>query len=494
MASLNAENTTNQSKINLEDIELPEGPPDTSEENLPKLESVKINENSESDLDSDDDNSVKKVEKKETKVEKEEEKPKLGIVGLCNIGNTCYLNSVLQILSNLDDFRNFLFKLDFIDNLKKDVNDTLFCVTHRIIKHLWETTADDLRPRSFREKFVEKQKQFLGFEQQDSNEALVFLLDILHEEIARKIDINFELSDEISAFCLKLDNYFDNKSKFDEAEKKEKKASIQKLINSERSNALDYFAIKYLHEIAKNYSNISDYFGIISCELKKCPNCDSVKYQFQQNYVFQVPLPELNDDLIKASDTYKKLFEEKKEELKDKISNEELISKFCVNQIKNTNIYNLNDLLIHTTIPEIMDENNLYNCTNCSQKVKAICQQKLLKTPKYFIIHFKRFNHVMQGGNAIITKLKNLIKYDKVIDIKNLMVKDSFNTKYELVGGINHMGEYSGGHFTAFASNNNKWYNFNDSHVNHINIPETDIPLSPNAYMLIYKQCICVDI
>ena len=174
--------------------------------------------------------------------------------------------------------------------------------------------------------------------------------------------------------------------------------------------------------------------------------------------------------------------------MKDKISNEELISKFCVNQIKNTNIYNLNDLLIHTTIPEIMDENNLYNCTNCSQKVKAICQQKLLKTPKYFMIHFKRFNHVMQGGNAIITKLKNLIKYDKVIDIKNLMVKDCSNTKYELVGGINHMGEYSGGHFTAFASNNNKWYNFNDSHVNHINIPETDIPLSPNAYMLIYKQ------
>jgi ubiquitin C-terminal hydrolase len=51
------------------------------------------------------------------------------------------------------------------------------------------------------------------------------------------------------------------------------------------------------------------------------------------------------------------------------------------------------------------------------------------------------------------------------------------------------MGEYSGGHFTAFASNNNKWYNFNDSHVNHINIPETDIPLSPNAYMLIYRRC-----
>jgi uncharacterized UBP type Zn finger protein len=223
MTSLNVTNNQIQSNINLEEIELPEGPPsetevingptdtsvETSEETPPKLEIVKINEVS----DSDDDDDKKKVEK-------EEENPKLGIVGLCNMGNTCYLNSVLQILSNLDDFRNFLFKLDFVDNLKKDVNDTLFCVTHRIIKHLWETTADDLRPRSFREKFVEKQKQFLGFEQQDSNEALVFLLDILHEEIARKIDINFELSDEISAFCLKLDNYFDNKSKFSEDEKK----------------------------------------------------------------------------------------------------------------------------------------------------------------------------------------------------------------------------------------------------------------------------------
>ena len=149
MASLNVSNTQNQSKINLEDIELPEGPPsetevingptDTSDEKPPKLQSVKINENSESesDLDSDDDNNDKKVEKKVTKVEKDEEKPKLGIVGLCNMGNTCYLNSVLQILSNLDDFRNFLFNCDFVSNLKKDLDESLFVVTHRIIKQLW---------------------------------------------------------------------------------------------------------------------------------------------------------------------------------------------------------------------------------------------------------------------------------------------------------------------------------------------------------------------
>jgi hypothetical protein len=66
------------------------------------------------------------------------------------------------------------------------------------------------------------------------------------------------------------------------------------------------------------------------------------------------------------------------------------------------------------------------------------------------------------------------------------MIRPTENTKYEIVGGINHMGEYGFGHYTCFAKNNNKWYNFNDDSVNELNC--NGIPLSQHAYMLIYKK------
>jgi len=481
--SLNEANTTE--KINLDDIEFPEGP----EDNAPELEIVKLKDDSDDDSESSKTVTGKKKEN-EKKKEEEEEVPKMGRVGLNNMGNTCYLNSVLQTISNMDDFRKFLLEGSFLHNMdkEKDLEDTLFFQTHRIVNHLWKTTSDSLSPKSFREKFIEKQKQFYGYEQQDSHEAIQFLFDNLHEEIKRKITINISLTDEMTAFSSILDNYFTNKDKFGAEEKISKKMQIKKLINEKRMHSLDYFAMKYLTQFANNYSEIYDYFGIMTCEIKKCPECNHIKYNFDQNYIQHVILPDLDDESIMKSKRYLELFEKKKEELKDKVSDENLISKFCVNEIKNEYVYDLDDLLSHGQIPEIMDEKNLWNCPNCSKKVRAISQTKVFKASKYFIIHFKRFKHVIQNDKTFIFKVKNLIKYNKYIDIKNLMIKEPTSAKYELVSGILHMGEYNGGHFTSFALNNDKWVNYNDPNVSDIKISKDDIPLSSHAYMLIYKQ------
>ena len=40
-----------------------------------------------------------------------------GLSGLDNIGNTCYMNSVLQCLSNCDLFRDYLFNATFVKTL-----------------------------------------------------------------------------------------------------------------------------------------------------------------------------------------------------------------------------------------------------------------------------------------------------------------------------------------------------------------------------------------
>jgi len=419
----------------------------------------------------------------------EEELPKKGLVGLNNQGNTCYLNSVIQTLSNLDYFRNYLFEGNFIQSLKPELDDSLFYQTYRIIKHLWETTSNDLTPKSFRKKFIEKENQFMGYNQQDSQEAMQFIIDNLHEEIAQSIEINSEIKPEYEAFFKLCDNYYENQAKIDVNDKNNGTSndkSILKLIDANPTMALDYFALKFYKELSKKYSEISELFQSIVCELNKCPDCNHISYRFQQNFMIQLDFPELDDSLILESEQYKKFFEEKKEELKEKNLNEELISKFCINIIKDKYIYKLNDLLDNFQKVEQLGKDNTSTCDCCEKRVSKQKQHKLYKYPKYLIFHLKRFKHIMNNGESEINKVKNLVGYDEIININNMLIKPGKSTSYKLVGGINHIGAYEFGHFTNFSKNNNKWYNFNDDRVNEINC--NGVPISPNAYMLIYEQ------
>ena len=46
----------------------------------------------------------------------------LGTSGLINQGNTCYMNSIIQCLSNCEHFRNLLFNSNLIADLIKTNN------------------------------------------------------------------------------------------------------------------------------------------------------------------------------------------------------------------------------------------------------------------------------------------------------------------------------------------------------------------------------------
>jgi ubiquitin C-terminal hydrolase len=445
----------------------------------------------------------------------DEETPRKGVVGLNNLGNTCYLNSVLQTISNLDDFRTYLLSGTFVNELKDgiELEDSLFYQTHRIIKSLWETDQPWLGPKSFRRKFVEKQEMFQGSEQHDSHEAMQSLLDNLHEEIKKNMDVNISISPELKGFFEFCDKHYSEVAAYNSAVKSEEGKEVEvdkeafeqmklkwktnlKIIDSNPAKALDYFAMKFCKDFSTKYSEIYDFFASIDCVLTKCPDCNHMSYGFDNKNMISVEFPELSDDKIKESEVFKKLFAEKCEQLKEKISNEDLISKMCVSEVKQKQIFSLNDLLVHNQQARQLDVKNLWNCEVCEKQVQGLQQCKLYKNPKYLIVHLKRFNHLMIDREvdgriereAIMYKIKNLVTYDEKINIRHLMINDDGSKMdYEIVGGINHMGEYAGGHYTNFSKNANKWYNYNDHRVNELHC--NGIPLSPNAYMLIYRRC-----
>jgi ubiquitin C-terminal hydrolase len=470
MSSLNTStNEVNETKINIDHIEHPERPDDEDSDSEHQKIIEKLKEE------------FKKVKEIEIETKDDDgilEVPKKGVIGLNNMGNTCYLNAMLQILSNLDDFRTYLFDGNFVGALKGELDDSLFYQTFRIIKHLWESSADSLSPKSFKNKFVQKEMQFMGFNQQDSHEALHFLLDILHEEIAQPIDIDVTIEPELGDFFNICDQFYNNEG--------EKNKDLLKIIDANKEKTLDYFAMKYYNNLSKSYSEVADMFQSVTCDLLQCPDCEHIKYNFNKQYITELCFPNSSDEKIKSLDAYETLHAKVKDDLKEKTTDDTIISKLCINEIKNKYVYKLDDLLHDSQKIETLDSDNLWFCENCEKKVAANKQHKIYKNPKYLVIHFKRFESITINGNTNIVKLKNLVGYNEQIDIADLMIRPTENTKYEIVGGINHMGEYAFGHYTCFAKNNNKWYNFNDDSVNELNC--NGIPLSQHAYMLIYKM------
>ena len=122
-----------------------------------------------------------------------------GVIGLKNIGNTCYLNTSIQCLSNLTLLTEYFLSNKYINDLNNRCNETDGIKTNdimiskeyaKLIKAMW-TSNCSIEPRSFHELIQKSDNKFEGFEQQDSQELLVLILDNLHEGLKYDVEITY---------------------------------------------------------------------------------------------------------------------------------------------------------------------------------------------------------------------------------------------------------------------------------------------------------------
>ncbi|XP_072552164.1 ubiquitin carboxyl-terminal hydrolase 19 isoform X2 [Salminus brasiliensis] len=125
------------------------------------------------------------------RTEEEEEKKVClpGFTGLVNLGNTCFMNSVIQSLSNTRELRDYFhdraFETEINCNNPLGTGGRLAIGFAVLLRALWKGTHHAFQPSKLKAIVASKASQFTGYAQHDAQEFMAFLLDGLHEDLNR---------------------------------------------------------------------------------------------------------------------------------------------------------------------------------------------------------------------------------------------------------------------------------------------------------------------
>ena len=309
-----------------------------------------------------------------------------GRTGLYNIGNTCFMNSGLQCLSNCYELTKY-FLLDFYEN---DINPNnklgsggkIAIIYRKLLEDLWKGDDNAVNPSYFKSVFAHFVNKFSGYAQQDSNEFLIYLLDRIHE------DLN----------CITNKPYIEIKEKgTNESDEDASKRWWEKHLLRENSIIVDLFHGQFKSTIYCNYcKRISvsfDSYMFLSLPIPSGKYEINIKYfgfDINNCYEFKIPITEnttvlniidiINKNLsnIKINDKRisnppKKRKKNKKNKYIKQMKNEEILSGDYAMEIilltKNKRIYKIfttNDYIFNYLQEgyELVAYEKKYKCEN----------------------------------------------------------------------------------------------------------------------------------
>ena len=220
----------------------------------------------------------------------------LGCSGADNMGNTCYMNSIIQCLSNCPRLKEYLTSSRYIRDLtrgtdvKTERETVVKCQKHlgfqlrKLFSYFWNFDGREQfswQPTSFRRLFGSKIQYFQNSAQHDSQEAFICIIDTLHEEVASPSEIK------------RVDDHIYKTFKFQD----EHGVIDQKLIDQNPEKYFYYISTSsYEYFYTKKYSEIVKILRGMTISEMKCPITNRSSHRLTPEFCFSLSIP--TDDQI----------------------------------------------------------------------------------------------------------------------------------------------------------------------------------------------------
>ena len=275
----------------------------------------------------------KELKQREEKLKIEEEKytrkNKPILIGLNNIGATCYMNASLQCLSNTKKLTEY-----FLTNYEDNKNKIMSHQYYKLIKHLWNEENNNIpySPNSFKEVLSKENPLFAGIAANDAKDLINFLIERLHQEL------NIALKN----------NSIDNYNQIDQTNEAAVFNDFTKDFNTNFNSPISRC-----------------FYGILETK-SQCQGCKIIKYNFQVYSFLEFPLQQVNQFY----------FNNGKRPL-------------LTNDGKNPDVDLYECFEYNRKIDSMTGDNQMY-CNICNKLYDATYVTYLYSTPNYLILNLNR--------------------------------------------------------------------------------------------------------
>ena len=389
-------------------------------------------------------NNVKiKLNPKKNAIQPIEKYKKPTLIGLQNIGATCFMNATLQCLSQTKRLTNYFLNeehLPIIINNNIALNDPnqlqLSPVYFELLENLWNKEGESYyAPYNFMNRINDMNPLFKKGEAGDAKDFIIYILEQMHKELKKPLNLNNVNQN------LPINQYDQNIT----------------LMN-------------FFNEFSKETSILSDLFFGFNETTNICSNCKFI-YNSQNkpnpicyNYgIFNLLIFPL-------------------EEIKKYKNNMNLMNLQSFYQGPTNNV-SMDDCFIYNEKTDFFTGDNKNYCNLCKQLCDSQYTSKIYVSPNILIL-------ILNRGKGNMYKVN--LDFTMKLDITNYVIlKENSRIIYNLYGVITHLGESGpNAHFIASCKSpvDNKWYRYNDAQVSPIQDFKRDVYNFGVPYILFYEK------
>ena len=358
------------------------------------------------------------------------------LIRLNNIGTTCFMNSIIQCLSQTKELAIYFLrpknKNEIINNniaLENKNNCQLSPVFLELIQKLWDKDG----PKSFYPKKLIKtineiNPLFKNVQIDNAKDFIIFVLEQLHKELKKSVNLNNNSNSE------SLNRY-------------------------DKESAFNYYFKNFKNQV----SIISELFYGLNETKSECLNCknnyknqglynNSISYNYIIFNCLIFPLEEVNNFRLNN------------------------------NKFNNNNCVSIYDCFEYNQKTELFTGENRNYCNICKNLYDSNYTSKIYFCPKVLILILNRGK-----GNKNVKLI-----FDEKIDITEFVLqKEKSKIIYNLYGIITYTDQSdSNEYFVASCKSpiDKKWYRYNDSKVSLIENVQKEIIEFEKPYILFYQK------